>query len=279
MGSTENTETKAGAGAGSAATVAEAVKAQMIPVFIMGKKYEVPDSLTIMKAMEYAGYKYIRGAGCRGGICGACATVYRMEGDYRLKVGLACQTVVEPGMYLTQLPFYPSTRAVYDIERLEGKAEEVWKLYPEVFRCLACNACTKVCPMDVQVMDYVAAIKQGDLERAAEISFDCIQCGLCASRCMAEASQYHVAQMVRRIRGKFLAPPSPHCDEQVEAIAAGTYDEALAKVMTLGFVDPATHELSEQTKQLKELYVQRQVEPHTADDSWAPDDTYATLKA
>ena len=53
---------------------------------------------------------------CQG--CGACATVYRHEGDYRLKVGLACQTVVEPGMYLTQLPFYPSTRAVYDIERM-----------------------------------------------------------------------------------------------------------------------------------------------------------------
>jgi len=38
---------------------------QMVNVFVMGKKYEVPASLTIMKALEYAGYKLVRGCGCR----------------------------------------------------------------------------------------------------------------------------------------------------------------------------------------------------------------------
>ena len=28
---------------------------KLIPVFVMGKRYEVPETLTIMKAMEYAG--------------------------------------------------------------------------------------------------------------------------------------------------------------------------------------------------------------------------------
>ena len=56
---------------------------QMVNVFLMGKKYEVPSSLTIMKAMEYAGYQLIRGCGCRNGFCGACATIYR------IKAGLA----------------------------------------------------------------------------------------------------------------------------------------------------------------------------------------------
>ena len=63
----------------------------LIPIYIMGKRYEVPESLTIMKAIEYAGYKLIRGCGCRGGFCGACATVYRVEGDprlYRRRIGL-----------------------------------------------------------------------------------------------------------------------------------------------------------------------------------------------
>ena len=69
--------------------------AKMIPIYIMGKQYLVPESLTIMKAIEYSGYKYTRGCGCRGGICGACATFYRFEGDYKLRTGLACQTVVE----------------------------------------------------------------------------------------------------------------------------------------------------------------------------------------
>ena len=40
---------------------------QMVNVFVMGKKYEVPASLTIMKALEYAGYKLVRGCGCRNG--------------------------------------------------------------------------------------------------------------------------------------------------------------------------------------------------------------------
>ena len=71
------------------AAVAEAVKAEMIPVFIMGKKYDVPDSLTIMKAMEHAGFQFVRGCGCRGGVCGACGTVWRYTNDYKLHTGLA----------------------------------------------------------------------------------------------------------------------------------------------------------------------------------------------
>ena len=60
---------------------------QMVNVFVMGKKYEVPASLTIMKALEYAGYKLVRGCGCRNGFCGACATIYRIKGDRELHTG------------------------------------------------------------------------------------------------------------------------------------------------------------------------------------------------
>ena len=73
-------------------------KDELVPIFIMGKRYEVPPSLTIQKAMEYAGYQLIRGCGCRGGICGACGTVYRFPGSYKIEVGLACQTIVQPNM-------------------------------------------------------------------------------------------------------------------------------------------------------------------------------------
>jgi len=41
-----------------------------VEVFIMGKSYRVPAGLTIMKAIEYAGYKFIRSCGCRAGFCG-----------------------------------------------------------------------------------------------------------------------------------------------------------------------------------------------------------------
>ena len=33
---------------------------KMVNVFLMGKKYEVPSNLTIMGAMEYAGYQPLR---------------------------------------------------------------------------------------------------------------------------------------------------------------------------------------------------------------------------
>ena len=58
---------------------------QMVTVFLFGKKYEVPASLTIMEAMEYAGYQLVRGCGCRNGFCGACATIYRIKGDRELQ--------------------------------------------------------------------------------------------------------------------------------------------------------------------------------------------------
>ncbi|MEL7565383.1 MAG: 2Fe-2S iron-sulfur cluster-binding protein, partial [Dehalobacterium sp.] len=86
----------------------------LIEINVMGRSYQVPDGLTIMTAMEWIGYKFTRGCGCRGGFCGACGTVYRVLGDYKLHVGLACQERIVPGMYLTQVPFYPAQKAIYD---------------------------------------------------------------------------------------------------------------------------------------------------------------------
>lgn len=235
--------------------------AKTIPVYIMGKKYDVPETLTIMKAMEYVGFKFIRGAGCRGGICGACPTVYRKAGNYKLYFGLACQTVVEPDMFLTQIPFYPANRAAYDIEEIEPVAESIHALYPELFRCVACNNCTKACPMDVEVLDYISAIKQGDIEKAAILSKDCIQCGLCASRCMGELPQYHIAQLVRRVYGKYIQPRAEHLKKRVEEINSGKYDKMLDDLMAMD------------REQLKKLYTEREREPDmSGQGEWMPED-------
>jgi len=199
----------------------------MTTIFVMGKKYEVPTGLTIMKAMEYAGYRFVRGCGCRGGFCGACATVYRLPGDYRIQVGLACQTLVEEGMYLAQIPFFPANKALYDVDELEPALGDLLKNYPELSRCVGCGTCTKVCPQDLQVMDYMQAAMRGDIAKVAELSFDCIMCGLCAARCPAETVQYRVALLARRLYGKYLVPGAEHLAQRCEEIEQGTFDAEL----------------------------------------------------
>jgi formate hydrogenlyase subunit 6/NADH:ubiquinone oxidoreductase subunit I len=203
----------------------------MATIYIMGKRYEVPAALTIMKAMEYAGYRFIRGCGCRGGFCGACGTVYRLPGDYRLKVGLACQTVVVDGMYLTQIPFYPANKATYDLTQLRPTLGALLEQYPELSRCLGCNTCTKVCPQDLEVMEIMAAAMRGDIQRAANLSFDCLMCGLCASRCPAETVQYNIAILCRRLYGRYLAPRAQHLQDRLAEIAAGKFEGELDELV------------------------------------------------
>lgn len=205
-----------------------------VTVYIMGRAYKVPADLTIMQAMEYAGYKFIRSCGCRAGFCGACATIYRKEGEYKLHGVLACQTRVEDGMYLVQIPFAPAEKGIYDINKEPYEPNVFPKYYPEVARCVSCNTCTKSCPQDLEVMDYVQAALRGDFEAVARGSFDCIQCGLCAIRCPAEIVQYHLAQLGRRMFGKYGIPEETNVKKRVEEIESGKFDEEFKRVMNLG---------------------------------------------
>lgn len=219
-----------------------------IAISILGREYRVPAGLTIMQAMEFAGYRFIRSCGCRAGFCGACTTVYRMQGDYRLKTAMACQTRVEDGMYLTQIPFVPAERANYDVSVLSPTIEAFLTHYPEILRCLGCNACTKACPQDIDVMEYIAAGKRGDMALMAEISFDCIMCGLCAMRCPAELAQYNYAQLGRRLYGKYETPSPDHLLKRVKEIAEGAFQKQL---------DTLT---KKSTEELRKLYTERDIE-------------------
>lgn len=204
-----------------------------VTVFIMGKGYRVPEGVTIMKAMEYAGYRLVRGCGCRGGYCGACATVYRLRGDYRLYADLACQTPVQDGMYIAQLPFTPAERPSYTLGQLTPDGKTLLALFPELARCVACNTCTKACPQKLEVMDAVQASLRGDIAQVAELVFDCVSCGLCTMRCPAEISHHHVWQLARRLNGAYLTPRAGHVQERVGENAAGKFKAELDRLMTM----------------------------------------------
>ena len=206
---------------------------QMVNVFIMGKKYEVPASLTIMGAFEYAGYKLIRGCGCRNGFCGACATVYRVRGDRELKVCLAFSTQVEEGMTLTQLPFFPLIKETYDIEEIRPTEQIMMETYPEIYSCIGCNSCTNACTQGLNVMQYIAYAQRAEYEKCAEESFDCVMCGCCSTRCPAGISHPQVAMLARRLNGKYIAPECKHLKDRVEEIESGKCEEAIQAMMAL----------------------------------------------
>jgi formate hydrogenlyase subunit 6/NADH:ubiquinone oxidoreductase subunit I len=202
-----------------------------IEVFIMGEAFLVPEGSTIIQAIEYAGFQLKRGVGCREGYCGACGTIYREHGDYKLKGGLGCQTVVTPGMAIAQIPFTPAEKPAYDLDALEPNANPFKTLYPSVFRCVACNTCTKACPQEIKVMDYIQALIRGDVARAANLSFDCIRCGLCALRCPAEIVQYNAAMLAQRLYGKYLSLRHPQLPKRLEEIQRGDYEPAVTELV------------------------------------------------
>ncbi len=221
---------------------------KMATVYIMGKSHLVPADATIMGAIEYAGYLIKRGAGCREGFCGACATVYRLPGDYKIHTGLACTTIVEDEMWLTQLPSFPGNKAIYDIKKIQPNVSTIQRLYPEVFRCLACNTCTKACPQDLEVMDYIQAAMQGDIERVMDLSFDCLSCGLCAVRCPSEIVQYNVGILSRRLYGRYLSLESKQLKKRIREVKNNKFDTAFKKLMKM------------EEKAIKKLYYDRDME-------------------
>ena len=221
---------------------------QMVNVFLFGKKYSVPAELTIMRAMEYAGYQLVRGCGCRNGFCGACATIYRIKGVQELKVCLACQTKVEEGMYIATLPFFPLVKQVYDINEVKPTEQIMMQLYPEIYSCIGCNACTKSCTQELNVMQYIAYAQRGEYEKCAEESFDCVMCGVCSSRCPAGISHPQVAMLARRLNGKYLAPHCNHLDKRVEEIHEGVFEKLIEDLM------------GKPLSEIQELYNNRDIE-------------------
>jgi L-lactate utilization protein LutB len=101
---------------------------------------------------------------------------------------------------------------------------------------------------------------RGDVARLAELSFDCVMCGLCTSRCPAEICQYNIAILGRRLYAKYIAPKAEHLALVVKEVEKGKYEQMLRALM----------DTDEET--LKNLYNQREIEPEQAGEDWIPKD-------
>ncbi|MFC1934864.1 4Fe-4S dicluster domain-containing protein [Chloroflexota bacterium] len=222
---------------------------QIIDIYIMGKHYQVPDGLTILTALEYCGYRMVRGCGCRAGFCGACATIYNFKNDSQLRYDLACQKTVEQDMYLVQIPFFPASKASYNLDEIEATSDQILTLYPDLVKCFGCNNCTKSCPQELEVMWFMSDTLRGDIREVANKSFDCVLCGLCAARCPQGLVPYNIALLCRRLYGRYLALPSAHLEERITQIETGKFDAELEELMKMD------------ESALRPLYNKRDIEP------------------
>jgi heterodisulfide reductase subunit C len=198
--------------------------------------------------MEYSGYTMIRGCGCRAGFCGACATIYNFKNDPQLRYDLACQKTVEQDMVIVQVPFFPSVKSIYDLDKIQADGDTVLKLYPDIVKCFGCNTCTKTCPQELEVMWFMSDALRGDIAAAADKSFDCLMCGLCAARCPQGLVPYNVAILCRRLYGHNLASVSQHLLDRIAEIEAGEFDSELNKLIKAN------------QKELSRLYAERDIE-------------------
>ena len=105
-----------------------------------------------------------------------------------------------------------------------------------------------VMAQDLSVMQYIAHAQRGEFEQCAELSFDCVMCGICSSRCPAGISHPQVALLARRLTGKYIRPEAEHLTARVAEIERGDCKAMMEAIM------------QKPLEELKQLYNTREIE-------------------
>ncbi len=211
----------------------EVLRPRLVSVEIAGKTYQVPEGITVIKALWYTGQEVVRGAGCLAGFCGACATYYRTKDDPKVKTCLACQTTVQEGMSFTMVPPFPARKAIYNVAELKDPKQDLFALYPEAPLCRNCNACTEACPQKIDVREGVWRAVFGDFKEVSEMFMDCVMCGLCAPVCIADIAPSLVALYASRAQGVYFTPKPERLQQRIDEIAAGQYGPEWDRLMKM----------------------------------------------
>ena len=135
--------------------------------FCSAKNMRCRQSLTIMEAMEYAGYQLVRGCGCRNGFCGACATIYRIAGRPGAE-GMPCllRRQVEDNMYVATLPFFPLVKAGLRHRKNQADAADHDAALPgDLLPVSAATPARRPARRSLNVMQYIAYAQRGEYEK------------------------------------------------------------------------------------------------------------------
>ena len=101
----------------------------------------------------------------------------------------------------------------------------------------------------LQIAQPIQAVIKNDISECADLSFDCIACGLCAIRCPAEMVQHNIGLLARRLFGKYLNPRGKNLKSRVKEIEKGKYKKDLQKLMKMD------------KRNLEKVYNDRDIEP------------------
>jgi ferredoxin len=211
----------------------EVLRPKMVSVEIAGKKYQVPEGITVVKALWYTGQEVMRGIGCLGGFCGACATYYRTKDDPKVRTCLACQTAVEDGMSFSMVPPFPARKATYQMSELKDPKQDLFTLYPEAPLCRNCNAYTEACPQQIDEREGVWRAVFVDFKAVSEMFMDCVMCGLCAPVCIADIAPSLVALYASRAQGVFFTEKPELLHHRIRQIEEGRYEAEWDRVMKM----------------------------------------------
>jgi len=109
----------------------------------------------------------------------------------------------------------------------------LFQYYPETRRCVACGACTAICPQEIDAMAGVREAINGRFEEAAERFASCVMCGLCAAVCDVKVRPHRVGTYARRLVGAFRPKEGTQLEKRIEEIGSGKYNDAWADLMQM----------------------------------------------
>ncbi len=198
-------------------------KRPQITVEIEGTRHMVPDGLTVLQSMWYAGVQTTHGAGCLGGACGACTASCRVPDSMAPVTGLACQMEAVDGMTILLYPIDPPQKPRYRMAEIDDPAASLFDIYPETRRCTLCDACTTVCPQDIPVKTAVGQMMNRQFEPVAESFDECVMCGFCTLVCEVGIAPNLLGVYARKAVG-CKAPAPEEITRQMEKVAAGGYE-------------------------------------------------------
>lgn len=77
---------------------------KLIPIFIKGKEYLVPENNTLLRGLQYLNSEVAYGNFCWNGDCRNCQILIRRDAEGPEVTALGCLTKVVAGLHILKLP-------------------------------------------------------------------------------------------------------------------------------------------------------------------------------